>query len=256
MSGKYTPPALVADFHALLVFMTRLPLPPLAGTPDLARALRLAPLAGLVVGALTGAVFWLSAVLGLPPLLAALMAVLSGLLLTGALHEDGLADCADSLGVQSGSGKQRQARRRAVMRDSRIGAFGACALLFSIAFRAAALAALEDPGLVLAGLLVAHAGGRGILPWVMLALSPAGGGFAATLGRPRGDDALLALGIVAAILIGLFGWTGLAALVLLLVVAALAALWARRAYGGFTGDVLGAIEQLGEIAVLVLLAAA
>ena len=256
MSGKYTPQAFVADLHGLLVFMTRLPLPRLAGGSNLARALRLAPLAGLVVGAMTGAVFWLAVALGLPAPLAALLAVLSGLLLTGALHEDGLADCADSLGVHGASDRQRQAKRLAVMRDSRIGAFGACALIFSIALRAAALAALEEPGLVFAALLAAHAGGRGILPLVMLALAPAGGGFAATLGRMQNGDVLLALGLLAVILIALFGWLGLAVLGLVLAVAAASALWAKRAFGGFTGDVLGAIEQLGEIAVLVLLAAA
>ncbi len=256
MSAKYAPQAFLADLHALLVFMTRLPLPRLVGAPDLSRALRLAPLAGLVVGAIAGAIFWLCVALGLSALPAALMAVLAGLLVTGALHEDGLADCADALGVHADPAGQRQARRRAVMRDSHIGAFGACALIFSIALRAAALSQLGDPGLVLAALLAAHAASRGILPAVMLALAPAGGGFAATLGRPQRDDALLALGMTAVILIGLFGWAGLTALVLLLAVAALSALMARRAFGGFTGDVLGAIEQLGEIAVLMVLAAA
>jgi len=255
MSAKYTPQAFLADLHAVLVFMTRLPLPRLAGAPDLSRALRLSPLAGLVVGALAGGVFWLSAALGVPTLLAALMAVLAGLLVTGALHEDGLADCADALGVHAGPAGQRQARRRTVMRDSHIGTFGACALIFSIALRAAVLAQLGDPGLILAALLASHAAGRGILSAVMLALAPAGGGFAATLKRPQSDDALLAFGLLAVILIGLFGWVGLTALALLLAVAALSALWARRAFGGFTGDVLGAIEQLGEIAVIMLLAA-
>jgi cobalamin synthase len=115
------------DLAAALTFLTRLPLPEAVTEPDrppdLARATRAMPLAGAAIGLGGGAVYWLSAGLGLTPAIAGLLAVAATILVTGALHEDGLADSADGLFAGAES-----ARRLEIMRDSRIGAYGTLAL--------------------------------------------------------------------------------------------------------------------------------
>ena len=122
-----------------------------AASGELGRALRLAPLVGLVVG-VCGALVTSIAVggLGLPPLPAALLTIGATIWITGALHEDGLADVADGFG-----GAFERSRKLAIMRDSRIGAYGVLALILSIGLRAAALAALTGPEVASAVLIAA-----------------------------------------------------------------------------------------------------
>jgi adenosylcobinamide-GDP ribazoletransferase len=132
-----------AECAAALQLLTRLPPQWLwAGVPaPLVRSVWAWPLIGGLLGALGGLVDALARWLGLPPALAALWTLASLLLLTGALHEDGLVDAADGI-----FGGGDPARRLAIMRDSRIGAFGALALILSLGLRASALAALPGPG--------------------------------------------------------------------------------------------------------------
>jgi|SRR5579883_163217 len=241
------------DLITAAAFLTRLPLrapPPLPGA--LARASWVFPVIGAGIGIVGGLAYVVAASLGLPVLAAALIAIGATVLLTGGLHEDGLADTADGFG----GGAQREAKL-AIMRDSRSGAFGVLALIFSVLLRVAALAAIGGGGAVLATLVAAHAAARGALPLVLRALDPAradGLGFAA--GRPESAVAWGAggIGVVIAVLaLGLV--PGVVALIVSgLVVAGLANL-ARRQIGGYTGDVLGAIEQGGEI-VMILAASA
>src|SRR5437763_10273753 len=116
---------LFADLAAAIAFYTRLPLRP-AGPVDgaaVARASWCAPLVGALIGALAGLAYWIAYRLNLPPLVCATLAVAAGMLLTGGLHEDGLADTADGLG-----GETRE-RALDIMRDGRIGVFGAGALV-------------------------------------------------------------------------------------------------------------------------------
>ena len=157
---------LLADAHLALTFLTRLPLP--ANGPcvpgALARAMRLFPLAGAVVGLAGGGVFVL-AHSAVPPLLAALLAVLATVLVTGALHEDGLADTADGLGARGG-----RENRLAAMRDSRSGVYGVLALVFSVAVRAAALAAAPAALAGLGACVAAAALSRATIPAVMQVL--------------------------------------------------------------------------------------
>ena len=131
------------DFWLAFRFLTRLPGPSAgpAGSGALGPALRLAPLVGLVVGVCGALVAWLAlGGLGLPPWPAALLTVGATVWITGALHEDGLADLADGCG-----GAFERSRKLAIMRDSRIGAYGVLALILSIGLRGAALAALAAP---------------------------------------------------------------------------------------------------------------
>ena len=209
---------------------------------------------GVVVGFVCAVAFAVANALALPPLAAALVAVAAGALATGALHEDGLADTFDGLG-----GGVDRSQKLAIMRDSRSGAFGVLALVFSVALRAAAVSALASGGvlLVLAAFVAAHAVGRGGLAAVM-AVSPTArlDGLAASAGRPSGEGMAAALAIAAVIALAALGFrAGLGAMVLAAAAMTTITVVARRQVGGYTGDVLGAIEQGGEVAMLLAAAA-
>jgi adenosylcobinamide-GDP ribazoletransferase len=248
---------LLTDLRTALAFLTRLPLPASsAGTFDLARAGWAFPLVGAVVGLAGWVALWGAAALGLPAMAGALLAIAAMVWLTGALHEDGLADSADGLGARGD-----RARRLEVMRDSRTGAFGVLALVLAVGLRVAALAALtSNPASgdqVLWALVAAHALARGTLPATMAWLAPArADGLAAGAGRPGTTTALVALLISAVIAIAALG---LARGVATLAIAAVAIfLWCRLSadrFGGHTGDTLGAQAVLGEIVVLLAAAA-
>lgn len=244
---------LVADLHLAASFLTRLPLPDtgIIAVGGLARAMRVFPLVGAMIGALGGLVL-LGADWGLPALPAALLAVLAMVLLTGALHEDGLADAADGLGARGD-----RDRRLEVMRDSRSGAFGVLALIFSVGLRAAALADAPDALAGLGALVASAALSRAIIPAVMQVLPPArADGLGAGAGCPDITIAAIAgvLGVAIAFL-GL-GATTLAAVAAAGLAVAAGVMLSRRAFGGYTGDILGAHQQLAEIAILLAAAGA
>jgi adenosylcobinamide-GDP ribazoletransferase len=240
------------EARSAFAFLTRLPLGGAPLTVPLAQASWAFPLVGLVVGLAGAVTYAIAAALSLPPLPAALLAVTVTILLTGGLHEDGLADTADGFG-----GGASAPDKLAIMRDSRSGAFGVLALVLSVSLRAAALAAIATGGGVLAALLAAHAVARGALPLVMTQMKPAReDGLGAEAGRPSPDRAAWAVGITIVVALAALGWSaGIIALVISGAAMALPALMARRQIGGHTGDVLGAIEQVGEIAVLLTAAA-
>ncbi|MBK1635600.1 adenosylcobinamide-GDP ribazoletransferase [Rhodovulum adriaticum] len=231
-------------------FLTRLPLPFAPGyTPErMGHAMRYFPLVGLAIGGGLAAVYALSALV-FPPVVAALLAVAAGVRLTGALHEDGLADMADGLG-----GGATRERALEIMRDSRIGSYGAVTLGLVLALKVAALAGL---GAAAAGALV---GAHGLSRLSTLALSAAlpyaraeGKAVFASVGLgPMGWPIALAGG--AAALLVLMATAGIVAAVTALIAAVLVTLWLgrmmRRRLGGQTGDGLGAAQQLGETAIL------
>ncbi|GLK55560.1 adenosylcobinamide-GDP ribazoletransferase [Methylopila capsulata] len=240
-----------------LRFFTRIPVPPGWGSPDPAAIFdgvaRAAPLAGLVVGAVGGAVLAALTALGLSPLPAATLAVAAGVALSGALHEDGLADVADGFG----GGRDRE-RKLAIMRDSRLGSFGATALILTLLGRVSLVAALaEGLGPVVAGLAVAAASTiarpAAVLPTVLL--PPARSDGAGHAARPSPSAVALgwALGAALAALLAGIGPGLAAAACAALAASALSAL-ARRQIGGVTGDVCGAAAALGDAAALTALA--
>jgi adenosylcobinamide-GDP ribazoletransferase len=213
----------------------------------LARAGWTFPIVGALIGLVGAGAYWLADGLGLDPLVAATLAVAATVLMTGALHEDGLADTADGLG-----GGGTKTRKLEIMRDSRSGAYGVLALVVSVLLRVGAIASLAEPSLVAAALVAAHAGGRATMPLFML-LVPAArpDGLSATAGKPPAGAAATAvmLGLLAlAVCLGI----GAALLAALLVAAAfgLMAWLSVRQIGGQTGDVLGAVEQVSEILIL------
>jgi adenosylcobinamide-GDP ribazoletransferase len=241
------------DFKMAVGFLTRLPVPHPdgAGPANFARAYRLFPVVGALIGLAIGLFCLALRQAGVPDLAATALALGAGALLTGALHEDGLADVADGFG----GGRDVEARL-AIMRDSRIGTYGATALLVSFATKFSALAAIPD-GYVVQSLIVAHALARGVLPALALNLPYARqDGLARTSGQP--DATMVAIAGSVALLIALLSlpwlealWAVVAAGISGIVVARLA----LRQIGGQTGDVLGAAEQVAETAILVLLAA-
>ncbi len=230
-------------------FLTRLPGGAHPGDDrELGRSVPWFPIVGAVIGALSGAVYWaLHGPLGAS--LAAVLAVAVGAVATGCFHEDGLADTTDALG-----GASRE-RRLAIMKDSRVGAFGVLALVLSTLVRVFAVSSLAAvDGLI--ALVVAHMLGRTMAVAVMGAAPAAAGtglGHSYTAHRPRAwTAAAIVITSAAAASLGLPGAVSLAAAAS---GAVLIGVIARRAFGGITGDVLGATEQIAEMAVLVTAAA-
>jgi adenosylcobinamide-GDP ribazoletransferase len=234
------------DIAACIGFLTRLPLPAAhLGAGDLARAVWAAPVVGAGIGLVGAAAYAAAHALGLPPTVAAASGLAATMLLTGCLHEDGLADMADGFGA----GGTRE-RKLEIMRDSRLGTYGACALSLSLLLRWAILAALAEPVSVAAALVAAHATARAILPSFMRWVPPArAGGLSAGAGAPPVAAVVTAalLGILGSLLLG---YRALAVAALLPIWAVLLASLSRRQIGGQTGDVLGGLEQGGEIIVL------
>ena len=242
----------VGDLRATIAFYTTLPL---AGATDgaaLARAAWCAPLVGALIGLLSALGYWVGVRLNLPPLVAATLAVIVGLLVTGALHEDGLADTADGFG-----GGATRERILDIMRDSRIGTFGACALAMSFILRIGSLADLPNANHVAWALVGTHAAARGMLPLFMLMVPPARpDGLSATAGKPSLGGALTAALIGFVLLWLALGLRNALIALVPLVIGWLVMAWlTRRRIGGQTGDVLGALEQVGECLVLMVPAA-
>ena len=238
------------DLRVAAAFLTRLPLPVPEGRgiAAVAGACRAFPLVGAAIGLAAGAVFFTAQSLGLGVWLAAALAVTCQVLLSGALHEDGLADVVDGLGAYE------RARRLEIMRDSRIGTYGVLALILATVLRIAAVAGLANNAL--AGLVVAATLSRAVMAWPMALLPPArDDGLATSAGTPPWggviEGALIAL-VLALVISGSAGILAAATAAF----AALSVAWlVGRAIGGVTGDVIGAAQVLAEIAALLALVA-
>jgi adenosylcobinamide-GDP ribazoletransferase len=240
------------DLADALRFFTRLPLP---ASPDpgfdVNRTAWAAPFAGAIVGFAGVLALTAAEALGLPPLIGATLAVGALVAASGALHEDGLADVADGFG-----GGATRERKLAIMRDSRIGAFGAVALVLSLVFRIGALSAAlrhgfgEAAGALTLAAAVSRAGA--LAPLALLDPARAdGAGAAAGRLEPQNFAAACVAALAIALILGLTatglghalaGFAGAAVGTI-----ALTAL-ARRQIGGQTGDVAGAAQQAAEIA--------
>lgn len=244
------PKGWIDDWRLALGFFTRLPIG--GGPGSLAGAARAFPLAGAIIGSFGGFVYLLAIQVGLSTLLAALLTLAALVLITGALHEDGLADFCDMLGARGDA-----AAKLAVMRDSRIGSYGVLALGFSTAIKTAAMVDLGTPDAVAAALVCAHLCSRGALPLAMRSLPLArADGLAHAVGQPSAMGARLSLAlslVIAALVVG--PGPGIVAVLAALVAVFVVCESARRQIGGVTGDVLGGGQQVAEFAVLVNLAA-
>ncbi|MFU0503209.1 adenosylcobinamide-GDP ribazoletransferase [Pseudaminobacter sp. NGMCC 1.201702] len=239
--------SLARDVAFCLIFFTRLPLPAVdLKEAKLAASIWAAPVVGLVVAIIGALVYAIATFLGLPPAPSAVLAVAATLLATGCLHEDGLSDTADGFG-----GGTTRERKLEIMRDSRIGTYGACALLFSILLRWSALSSIAGPAEVASALIAAHVASRALIPAFMRFLPAARlDGLSANAGliSANASNGALALGLISLLVLGLPGMFA-AALCLGLAFALFRGLCLRQ-IGGHTGDTVGAMQQIGEITLL------
>jgi adenosylcobinamide-GDP ribazoletransferase len=238
------------DLPVALALLTQLPVNVAEG--GFARAANAAwayPLVGVVLGALAGIVGLATLWIGLPSIIAALLALGVMIIASGAMHEDGLADTVD--GFWGGWDPEK---RLEIMKDSQIGTYGVLALILSLGLRIFALSAIFAGGSVMLPMITVAAISRGLMPAVMAALPHArASGLAHSVGRPSRQTALMAAGLgfgVAAVAIGA---AALPALIAAVVVALAIGAIAKQKIGGQTGDVLGATQQIIEITVLLLL---
>lgn len=252
MTGVPAPRDILRDVGTCLIFYTRLPQPRIDATgPGFAAAQWAAPLAGLAVAVAAALAGSAALSLGVPQGPAAAIALAAALLTTGCLHEDGLADTADGFG----GGRTRE-RKLEIMRDSRIGTFGACALGVTLLLRWSALAAFATPSGLFFALLAAHGASRALVPGFML-LTPAArkDGLSAGIGgaSPAVAGTAAAIGVLFLLPLGfaavVFAASGLAVWLLF---------WrwlSMRQIGGQTGDVIGALQQGAEVFVLLVASA-
>lgn len=238
------------DIATAAVLLTRLPVP--RGWSDFDRIAKSPwayPLVGAGIGLLAGLVLWALIGLGVPSGPAAGLALAVMILTTGALHEDGFADCADGLG-----GGTTRERALEIMRDSRIGAYGTVALGLNLLIRWSSLALIAHQAPVTA-LIVAGAVSRAPMTVALALLRHArSDGLAASTGRPPMAHAGLALGIAQIVSLVALGWTGLVVALLAPLAALPLILLAVRRIHGITGDVLGGTQQCVDMAALILFA--
>ncbi len=239
----------VNSFLGAVVFLTRIPVGSLYNfqRTSLSRSVIYFPLVGALIGS-AGGIILAAADAFLPPSIAVLLCMATTTAMTGGLHEDGLADAADGL-----LGGRNAAQRLEIMKDSRLGTFGALALWFSLTAKFLLLSTLLSHGAALtcAALIVANTFGRGacvallfFYPYARVEESKA---------KPFGDritrgQLLLAIALPTALGFALFGRTAAACILPAIAVTALAGIYFKRKIGGVTGDCLGAANQLVELA--------
>ena len=256
------------EWRLLLVavqFLTRLPVPQFANyNPQwLHQSSRHFPGVGLLVGLLCAGVFWLGSIL-FTPLVAGVISTAFGIKLTGAFHEDGLADSCDGLG-----GGLTRERTLEIMKDSRLGTYGVLGLVSALLIKISLLASMPLSVAIVA-LIIGHTASR-LLCISLLALLPYGGEIEHAKAKPMAQQLtpfqgllssawLLLAGVLVVLLfpntvqqIGIWQW--LLALLLGIVATDYMRRLLRRRLEGYTGDGLGATQQLSEIAIYIGLAA-
>lgn len=236
--------ARLAEARLAILLLTRIPVgylrDPIPATGASAWAW---PLAGLIAMLPASLVYWGLHAAGFGPTVAALGLICAATVLTGAMHEDGLADMADGFG-----GGQTRTRKLEIMRDSRIGSYGVMALILSVALHVTLIARLDNPALVVPAALGLSMASRAMLPF-WLARMPA----ARADGLGHGAAQVPATCVYVAVALGLFGVLplgfGVGAVIFagVVVATALVAALALRQIGGQTGDVIGAMQKLAEL---------
>jgi adenosylcobinamide-GDP ribazoletransferase len=240
---------LPSDLLSAFALLSRLPLPNHRGTG--AASAWAWPLVGAVLGgigaALASAALWL----GVTPGVTAALVLALGAMLTGGLHEDGLSDTADGL-----YGGWTRERRLEIMKDSRVGSYGVLALVLVTLARWSALTAILVYGGHWAALVATGALSRAPMALVMALLPNARGeGLSHATGRPTPATALVAVGLALVLAVALTGWTAVPLAFATLAATVALAVSALRRIGGQTGDILGATQQLAEVACLAVLSA-
>ena len=247
--GEYDTPAIEAqDIPAAIGLLTRLPVrvDTEFAVERGAAAAWAYPIAGAVIALLSVAVAWGALWLGLGSMIAALLAVATGLITTGAMHEDGLADCADGFW-----GGWDSAMRLKIMKDSQIGTYGLLALLFSQAIRFGAVLEILQWDRWVLPLIALHVASRAVMPVIMSALPHARDtGLSRSVGKVSQQSAIKSALIGLGALIIAFGLAGLFYGAIAALSAFCLARLALAKISGQTGDVCGAAQQIAEVALL------
>jgi adenosylcobinamide-GDP ribazoletransferase len=248
------------DLQTAGAFLTRLPVRwATPGVFDMRRAARAFPVAGALIGLAAALLLIICGAIGMSALLGAAFTVGTLLIITGALHEDGLADTADGFW-----GAAEKERKLEIMRDDRIGTFGVLALLLSVIIRITAIAQIIETGLgyAAAALVAAEAISRhGMVALMASSTTARSDGLAVSAGTPLPTAVRASLAIALAIGIPTLWFAGgtrgvvIAGIVAILVFMGVREL-AKRHIGGYTGDVCGAMQQAIEIGILTALAVA
>jgi len=247
MAQNDTDPAFeIGDVASALGLLSRLPVP-VDGHHAQTRSSKAVwayPIAGAIIGLIAGLIGVVAHWLGLPAMAVAALMVATTAIVTGAMHEDGLADSFDGLW-----GGWDKSRRLEIMKDSHIGVYGVLAIGLSLVLRISLLAALVGSvNLLVLGVLlgaISRAPMVGVMHWLANARDT---GLSASVGPAPRDQTYIAIAF--GVVLALFG-TGLISLLLVSITAILWAAIAKSKIGGQTGDILGATQQLCEIATLI-----
>ena len=241
------------ELRLALMLLSRLPVGRLAEpVPSMAASSWAFPLAGLCAGIIAAIVLAVAIAAGLPPAVAAGLALAAGIIVTGGLHEDGLADTADGFG----GGRDRD-HKLAIMRDSRIGSFGTLALILALGLRWSAVTAVagQDLHQAVVALVAIAIASRAGLACVLVMLPPAradGLGHAAASRTLSRAAVSLALGTGALALL-LPPGAAIGIVIGLVIAHVVMARIALRQIGGQTGDVLGATQQVADVCAWIVL---
>ncbi|QIR15418.1 adenosylcobinamide-GDP ribazoletransferase [Shewanella aestuarii] len=249
MSTKYLGLRQLTLFFVALSFFTRLPIPSwvTVDAEKLNKSSRYFGVVGLLIGVITGAIFWLAQLI-LPASVAVLLAMVVGVLLTGGFHEDGLADTADGFG-----GGWSVADKLKIMKDSRLGSYGALAIGLALLLKWQLLVelALFSPMAAVTGLVVANTLSRVLASSLIFSEQYVRDDDSAK-SKPLAEQQslndlfiLLASGLF--VLLWLNGVVAFSLFIILWCVRFLLANFFRRQIGGYTGDTLGAAQQISEL---------
>ncbi|MBT4888875.1 MAG: adenosylcobinamide-GDP ribazoletransferase [Rhodospirillales bacterium] len=239
------------NLAAAFVLLTRIPLPwdrISNAPPDFNSSVWAFPVVGAVVGGFGAASYALSLTIGLPAIIAAILAIAATVILTGAFHEDGLADVADGFG---GSTIERKLE---IMRDSSIGSYGMIAIVLSMGLRIGGLSELNITQ-AMAALVAGGMLSRLMMTYVMRYMPPARkDGLAHDTGKPPFSRILIGTAFTIGVTVMVIGPLPALYATCIAIASCIIMAWiAKRQIGGFTGDVLGATQQVSDIAVLLFL---
>ena len=243
---------LFRDILVALSLLTRLPIKLSEDAYEKsAKAAWAYPLVGVVTGLLVCFVAQVTLTLGLPLWCAAILALATGMIVTGAMHEDGLADCADGFW-----GGWDPAMRLKIMKDSQIGTYGVLALLVTQTIRFGAVLEILSWNNWALPLIALHVASRAVMPAIMAHLPHARDtGLSRSVGKISTSSATRSVAIGAGALVLAFGFSGFVLAICGALAAFLCAQLARKKIGGQTGDVCGASQQITEITLLLALLA-
>ncbi|WP_417599977.1 adenosylcobinamide-GDP ribazoletransferase [Pararhodobacter oceanensis] len=236
----------LAEFRLALMMLTRLPAGHIAAPPSIGASAWAFPLVGGIVGALSALVLLVALWLGIAPVISAGLALVAMVLVTGGLHEDGLADLVDGFG-----GGQNVARKLEIMRDSQIGSYGTLVLILSLGLRWTALHVVLMHagawGAATALIAIAVASRSGLAAALTLMPAARGDGMGRAASGASLPQAAIATALGVAALLITFGPSGLILAALIAAAQIGLARLAIRQIGGQTGDVLGALQQIAEV---------